>query len=134
MTTVCAYIVYLAAAAIAAGVFVYGDLITAAVTLICSALLCVPTILLIRKRADERINDLALGNRNASTNFFVERLRQIEYDHVTKVQAISLDLGSAAARLQDAERKIARMTTRPKAGGRFIKADEPQTPLLEQQS
>jgi hypothetical protein len=134
MTTVCAYIVYLAAAAIAAGVFVYGDLITALVTLICSALLCVPTILFIRKRADERINDLALGNRNASTNFFVERLRQIEYDHVTKVQAISLDLGSAAARLQDAERKIARMTTRPKAGGRFIKADEPQTPLLEQQS
>jgi hypothetical protein len=134
MTTVCAYIVYLAAAAIAAGVFVYGDLITALVTLICSALLCVPTILFIRKRADERINDLALGNRNASTNFFVERLRQIEYDHVTKIQAISLDLGSAAARLQDAERKIARMTTRPKAGGRFIKADEPQTPLLEQQS
>jgi hypothetical protein len=134
MTTVCAYIVYLAAAAIAAGVFAYGDLITAAVTLICSALLCVPTILFIRKRSDERIDDLALGNRNASTNFFVERLRQIEYDHVTKIQAISLDLGSAAARLQDAERKIARMTTRPKAGGRFIKADEPQTPLLEQQS
>jgi hypothetical protein len=132
MTTVCAYIVYVAAFAIAAGIFAYGDIITALVTLICSALLCVPTVLLIRKRADDRINDLALGNRNASTNFFVERLRQIEYDHVTKVQAIALDLGSAAARLQVAEDKIARMTTRPKAGGRFIKAEESQTPLLEQ--
>jgi hypothetical protein len=134
MTTVCVFINYAASAAIAAGLFFYGDIVTFGVTLIFAALFCVPTMLLIQKRADDRVEELSLGNRNASTNFFVERLKQIEYDHVTKIQAISLDLGSAAARLQDAERKIARMTTRPKAGGRFIKADEPQTPLLEQQS
>jgi hypothetical protein len=113
---------YAGAATIAIMVAAYGDWRAEAATVVACALAAVPALLAIERRCAERVHELAQGNRNASTEFFVGRIKQITYEHTQAVAGLSADYGATKQRLSDAEDLIRRMTDRPKVRGKFARA------------
>jgi hypothetical protein len=120
-------IIYAGSILIGSTVVYLGDWRTAIATAMCVLLSGVPTLIGIRQIAEQRVEELSTGNRNASNDFYVIQLRNIEYDHGMQISAISRNLGEAQTLLSVERERFIRMTVRPKVRGKFS-SPEPRTP------